>query len=212
MKINFLNVLKQKSTSGEIAEQIVLLEVKQAEVEAQKDALRREAKELRQRKLCAEAVSDAQIKEADMKLEDITLTMEAISESLTKLKDKLRDALEEERREGREVVQMTHARFIGERKELEEEFARLRGRLLAFAESILGPVAETYMKDGRLFQHDTGTHDIYLREADKARAALKRPTYYEKKRDNENYAQRLTEFDLDKEFETVLARHRVHNQ
>lgn len=212
MKLNFLNVLKQKSTSDEIAGQIVLLEAKQAEVEAQKDALRREAKELRQRKLCAEAVSDAQMKEADAKLEDITLTMEAISESLAKLKDKLRDALEEESREGREAVQMTHARLIGERKELEEEFARLRGRLLAFAESILGPVAETYMKDGRLFQHDTATQDIYLREADKARAAMKHPTYYEKKRDNDACSQRLTEFDLDREFEAALARHHVHKQ
>jgi hypothetical protein len=212
MKINFLNVLKQKSASGEIAEQIVLLEAKQAEVEAQKDALRREAKELRQRKLCAEAVPDTQIKEADVKLEDITLTMEAISESLTKLRDKLRDTLEEERRDGHEAVQRTHARLIGERKELDEEFARMRGRLLAFAESILGPVAETYMKDGRLFQFDTGTQDIYLREADRARAAMKRPTYYEKKRDNENYSQRLTEFDLDKEFGAALARYRASKQ
>jgi len=210
MKLNFLKILNnQGNSSDEIAEQIALLEGKQAEVETQRDALRREAKELRQRKLCGEAVSDIQIKEADRKLEDVTLTLEAIGESLPKLNNKLRHALEEEKREGHKVVNKIHKSLLAERKELDEEFARQRGRLLAFAESILGPVAETYMKDGRLFMHDSATHNIYLREAERTRAAMKRPTYYEKNKENDDYSERLTEFDLDKEVEAVLARHRI---
>jgi len=210
MKRNFLKILNnQGNSSDEIAEQIALLEGKQAEVETRREVLCREAKEPRQRKLRGEAVSDIQIKEADRKLEDVTLTLEAIAESMPKLNNKLRHVLEDERQEGNATVQKIHERLIAERKELNEEFARQRGRLLVFAESIIGPVAETYMKDGRLFQHDGDTHNIYLREAEKARAVMKQPTYYEKKKENDNYSDRLTEFDLDKEVDAVLARHRI---
>lgn len=181
----------------------------QTEVESQQDSMRQETKELRQRKLCGEVVTDIQIKEADRKLEDVTLTLEAISKSLPKLKDKLRDALEEEKKEGNVTVQKVHSKLIAERKELNEEFARLRARFLVFAETILGPVAETYMKDGRLFQYDENTHDVYLREADKVRAGVKHPTYYEKKKANDNYSDRLTDFDLEAEVDALLASHRI---
>ena len=104
MKMNFLNVLNRKSTSFEIAEQIVLLEVKEKEMQKEKEKRRNDAKELRQKKLCGENVSESQIKEADLKVEDINLTIETIADSIANLKDKLRPALEAEK-EGEQTGQ-----------------------------------------------------------------------------------------------------------
>ena len=92
MKLNFLKVLNnQNNTPDEIAEQIVGLEQKQIEYEKQLDVLRQQAKELRQKKLCGEVVSDAQINEADRKVENANLDLEAVAESIVKLTDKLHE-------------------------------------------------------------------------------------------------------------------------
>ena len=90
MKLNFLKVLSnQNNTPEEIAEQIVGLEQKQVEYEKQIDVLRQQAKEFRQKKLCGEIVSDGQINEADHKVDNANLDLEAVSESITKLEEKL---------------------------------------------------------------------------------------------------------------------------
>jgi hypothetical protein len=208
MKINFLNVLNHKSTSDEIAEQIVLLEAKQAETEKEKEKLRNLSKELRQRKLCGEAVSDAQIKDADLRVEDVNLTIETINDSIAKLKERLYQALEDEKDESHVLVNKRHKALLAERKALDEEFARMHARILVFAESMLGSLAEVYMKDGRLFRHNTDTHHIFKDEYEKAKRDLKHPTYYEKQVENESLSESLRQFDADKVFEAVLEKQR----
>src|SRR3989338_4530371 len=95
MKLNFLKVLNNQSNNPEeIAEQIVGLELKQIEYEKQRDLLRTQTKELRQRKLCGEAITNDQIKEADRKAENAGLDLEAVTESLAKLEERLRAAYE----------------------------------------------------------------------------------------------------------------------
>lgn len=208
MKINFLNVLNRKSTSDEVAEQIVLLEAKQEEAAKEKEALRTVAKELRQKKLCGEPVGENQIKEADARMEDATLNHEAIVESINKLKDKLRMALEEEKQETEEEGRRIHEELSEERKFFDEEFARMHARLLVFAKSFLGPVAETYMKDGRLFRFNSGTNHVFKIETERAERALTHPTHYEKELHKESCYDRAREFDLEKEFEAKLEQHR----
>ncbi len=204
MKLNFLNVLKQKSPSNDIAEQIVLLERKLLDVEKEKTKLKESAKELRQRKLCGETISDAQIKEADMLVKDMDLTVEAITESVTKLKEKLTDALEDEKEASRIDAGRKNKVLCAERKMLDEELARYHARFLAFAETILGSLADVYMKDGRLFRFSGETHHVFEDEYGKAQSSIKHPTYHEKKTEYEYQCQWYREHDLEKEFEAKL--------
>jgi len=204
MKLNFLNVLKQKSPSNDIAEQIVLLERKLLDVEKNKGDLKESAKELRQRKLCGEEISDAQIKEADTLVKDIDLTVDAITESVTKLKEKLTDALEDEKEASRLDAGRKNKELCAERKMLDKEFARLHARLLAFAETILGSLADVYMKDGRLFRFNGDTRRVFEDEYGKAQSSIKHPTYHEKQMEYERQCQWYREHDLGKEFESKI--------
>jgi len=208
MKINFLNVLNRKSTSDEVAEQIVLLEAKQEEAAKEKEALRAISKELRQKKLCGEPVGENQIKEADARMEDATLNHEAIVESINKLKDRLRTALEEEKEGLKTEANRLNEEICKERRSCDEEFARMHARLLVFAQSYLGSVADAYMKDGRLFRFNSKTNHIFMIEKERAERALTHPTCFEKEIEKDNYHLRYREFDLDKEFEAKLEHHR----
>jgi len=181
MKLNFLNVLKQKSPSNDIAEQIVLLEKKLLDVEKEKGKLKESAKELRQRKLCNEQIIDSQIKEADTLVKDIDLTVEAITESIAKLKEKLIATVEDEKEAKRVNAGKKHRELCAERNMLDEELARYHARFLAFAETILGSLADVYMKDGRLFRCPGDAMHIFEFEYKKAKGAIKHPTHYEKK-------------------------------
>lgn len=208
MKINFLNVLNRKSTSDEVAEQIVLLETRQHETEKEKEKLRKASKELRQKKLCGEAVSDAQIKDSDLRAEDIDLTIETIGESIAKLKERLYQAIEEEKDENHVLVNKRHRALLAERKALDEEFARMHARILVFAETILGSLAEVYIKDGRLFRYNGDTYYVFKDEYEKAKSELKHPTYYEKQVGNECLSESIRQFDPDKAFEALIDKHR----
>lgn len=208
MKLNFLNVLKQKSPSNDIAEQIVLLERKLVDVEKEKGKLKESAKELRQRKLCGEEISDSQIKEADTLVKDIDLTIEAITESIAKLKEKLTVTVEDEKETKRLNAGEKHKDLCAERNVLDEELARYHAKFLAFAESILGSLADVYMKDGRMFRFNGKTKDVFEAEYEKAKSSIKHPTHYEKHLEYERVWQWLLEFDLNKEVESLLEKHR----
>lgn len=208
MKLNFLNVLKGKSPSSDVAEQIVLLERKFLDVEKDKGKLKESAKELRQRKLCGEEISDAQIKDADTAVKDIDLTIEAITESVTKLKEKLNVTLEDEKEAKRVNVGETNKELCAERKMLNKELARYHARFLAFAETIFGGLADVYMKDGRMFRFNGETRDVFEDELAKAKSAIKHPTHYEKNLEYERIWQWILKFDLNKEVELIMEKRR----
>ncbi|MEK7200396.1 MAG: hypothetical protein AAB212_10850, partial [Bacteroidota bacterium] len=122
MKLNFLKVLNNQSNNPEeIAEQIVALELKQIEYEKQRDLLRIQTKELRQRKLCGEAIIDDQVKEADRKAENAGLDLEAVTESLAKLEERLRAAYESIRDSGNTVSGQRLNAILPEYNRLNEE-------------------------------------------------------------------------------------------
>ena len=95
MKLNFLKVLNtNKTTPDEIAAEIAALEARQKDCEQELSGLREQAKDLRKRRLCGETVSEADIKDADHKVESVGLDLEAIVESIAKLDEKLRNTLQ----------------------------------------------------------------------------------------------------------------------
>ena len=90
------------------------------DVEKEKGKLKESAKELRQRKLCNEQISDSQIKEADTLVKDIDLTVEAITESIAKLKEKLIATVEDEKEAKRVNAGKKHRELCAERNMLDE--------------------------------------------------------------------------------------------
>jgi len=212
MKLNFMKVLSAKVGPDEIAEQIVLLEQKQKEIQAERDVLRGKAKEFRQRKICQEPVSDAQIREADNKVEGANLDLEAIAETMAKLTEKLLISLEE-RKEVLEKEQLKENEVLGEEYKIaQEELARAKARLLVFAEMVVGPVAHQYLKSGSLYSFDPDTNHIFEAEAEKARLQVRRPTYYEKREAYQDKGELLLRFNLDDECQRIIEKYRAKYQ
>jgi len=212
MKLNFMKALSAKVGPDEIAEQIVLLEQKQKEIQAERDSLKGKAKELRQRKICQEPVSDAQIREADNKVESANLDLEAIAETIDKLTEKLLISLEEHRDLAEKERLKENEVLAEEYKIAQEELARAKARLLVFAETVIGPVAHQYLKSGSLYNFDSDTNHVFEAEAEKARLQVRRPTYHERRQDYETRRDVLLRFNLDAECENIMAKYRAKYQ
>lgn len=208
MKLNVLNVLNKKSSSDEIAEQIVLLEEKAREAMSERDALRAAAKELRQQKLCGEAITDAQVKEADSRAESAVLDLEAIEETMQKLKSKLTAVLEDIKQKNTPECQKRRSAIIADRQKAKAEIAKAKARLLVAAEAYHGPSAEYYVKDGSIFLSGDETDVLYREEVERCRDQVKRPTYYEKKCEIDNYSNRISEMRVEEEVERLLNKYR----
>lgn len=211
MKLNFLKVLNnQNNTPEEIAEQIVGLEQKQVEYEKQLEALRQQAKELRQRKLCGEAVSDAQINEADRKVENACLDLEAVADSHTKLEERLRAAYESIRDNGNTVGGQKLNAIQPEYNRLQEELALAKAKVLVLAEQIWGTsTAQHKLRNGYLFHSDEKTDHIMNEEVLQLRASVKQPTYYMKHSEVQHYANWISLMSIDYEFNKVLNQYRT---
>lgn len=212
MKLNFMKVLSAKVGPDEIAEQIALLEQKQKETQAERDSLKGKAKELRQRKICQEPISDAQIREADNKVESANLDLEAIAETIAKLTEKLLVSLEEHK-EIAEKERLKENEVLGEEYKIAyEELAQAKARFLVFAETVMGPVAHQYLKSGALYGFDSDTNHIFEAEAEKVRLQVKRPTYYERRQAYDAKAEALIMFNLNDEYERIMAKYRPKYQ
>lgn len=210
MKLNFLKVLNnQNNTPDEIAEQIVGLELKQIEYEKQRDLLRIQTKELRQRKLCGESITDDQIKEADRKAENAGLDLEAVTESLAKLEERLRAAYESIRENGHTVSGQKLNVIIPEFNRLNEELALAKAKVLVLAEQIWGnATAQHKLRNGYVFHNDDKTDHMMNEEVQKLRASVKHPTYYMKYTDAQNYSSWATLMNIDYEIDNILNKHR----
>lgn len=211
MKLNFLKVLNnQNNTPEEIAEQIVGLEQKQIEYEKQLDGLRQQAKELRQKKLCGELVSDAQINEADRKVENASLDLEAVADSHAKLEERLRAVFQSIRDNGNTVGGQRLNAILPEYNRLQEELALAKAKVLVLAEQIFGTAtAQHKLRNGYLFHSDEKTDHIMNEEVLQLRASVKQPTYYMKYTDVQNYASWISLMNIDYEIGKVLDKYRI---
>ena len=210
MKLNFLKVLNnQNNTPEEIAEQIVALEQKQLEYEEQIDALRQQAKELRQKKLCGEVVSDAQVNEADRKLENANLDLEAVTESITKLEQKLHKTYEAIVENGGTVYAQKINAISPEFDRLTEELARAKAKVLVIAQQLWGYAAEVKLRRGQFFDDDPQVDAMMKEEVEKLTASIKEPTYFTKYNEAQSYSSWINSLNIDMESEGLLNRQRA---
>jgi hypothetical protein len=210
MKLNFLKVLNnQNNTPEEIAEQIVALEQKQIEYQKQRDVLRQQTKELRQKKLCGEIVSEPQIADADRRVENANLDLEAVAESIAKLNDKLRKTYEAIIENGQAVAGQKIKAIELEHDRLTEELARAIAKVLVIAEQLWGVGIISRLKDSSVFDDDPKTDQIMKDEADKLRSSVKEPTYYSKFRQAESYSSWTSGININDEMSSILEKHRA---
>lgn len=210
MKLNFLKVLNnQNNTPEEIAEQIVALEQKQIEYQKQRDVLRQQTKELRQKKLCGEIVSEPQIADADRRVENANLDLEAVAESIAKLNDKLRKTYEAIIENGQAVAGQKIKAIELEHDRLTEELARAKAKVLVIAEQLWGVGIISRLKDSSVFDDDPKTDQIMKDEADKLRSSVKEPTYYSKFRQAESYSSWTSGININDEMNSILEKHRA---
>lgn len=210
MAINFLKILSNQSNEPEeIAEQIVALEQKQIECKKQHGLLRDQAKALRQQKLCGEAITDEQVKDADRKAENAILDLEAITEGIVKLEEKLRATFESIRDNGQNATAERQSVLLPERARLCEELARSKAKLLVVAEQLLGKVkAEERLRSGSIFESDPDIDPLMKKEEEKLRASVKQPTYYKKISEVQSYGSWATALNVNEEVQRVLDKHR----
>ena len=212
MKFNFLKILNNQSNNPEeIAEQIVALEQKQIEYEKQRDLLRTQAKELRQRKLCGETITDDQVKEADRKAENTNLDLEAVTESVVKLAERLHSAYESIRDNGNTVCGQRLNALLPEYNRLSDELALAKARVLVIAEQLWGNAeAKHKLRTGSIFENDDKTDHIMNEESEKLRTSIKQPTYYTKYSEAQSYSSWTMRMNIDYEIENVLNKYRVN--
>lgn len=209
MKLNFLKVLNtNKTTPDEIAAEIAALEAKQKDCEQELSGLREQAKDLRKRRLCGETVSDADIRDADRKVESVSLDLEAIVDSIAGLDEKLRNTLQAIKDGGVDESQRRKMLIEAERTKALEELARAKARLIVAGEVYVGSCADNLAKDGRLFDYDPETHKLYQAELERLRTQVKHPTYYEKKMEADDYARWTREMDVDDEAHALVSKQR----
>ena len=210
MKLNFLKVLNnQNNTPEEIAEQMVALEQKQVEYEKQIDALCHQAKELRQRKLCGEPVSDSQINEADRKVENANLDLEAVIESIARLDEKLLKTYEGIVENGGMVYTQKINAISPEFDRLTEELARAKAKVFVIAQQLFGYNAEVKLRKGQFFDDDPQMESIMKEEVEKLKASVKEPTYFTKYTEAQNYSSWISALNIDQESERLLNKQRA---
>lgn len=210
MKLNFLKVLNnQNNTPEEIAEQIVGLEQKQIEYEKQLEALRQQAKELRQKKLCGETIPEEQIADADRKVENAGLDFEAVKESIAKLNDKLHKTYDA-------IIENAH-RVTGERaKALEpeqdrlfDELARAKAKVFVISQQLWGYMADVRLRRGHFFDDGPVYEQRFKDEVERLMANVKEPTYFSKRQDIDRYTNWTANLRINEESERLLNKQRA---
>ncbi len=212
MKLNFLNVLKGKSTPEEIAEQIVALEEKQKLCEQEKVEAKEKAKEIRSRVMCGERVNPDAVKQADLALEECDINLDVVTESLTKLKAKLEEALTAKRDEEAKRVIEDRKQLNLDRDKSLLELWRAKGKLFALAFAIYGHPETTrrHLEEFPEFSPGLGSdaHKVFHAEIDKGIAELRRPTIADVAEDIRCRDHWVSHFDLEQEIKALMKKYR----
>ena len=212
MKLNFLNVLKSKSTPDEIAEQIVALEEKQKICEKEKQDAKERSKESRSRIMCGEKVNPNVVKEADSALEECNINLDVVSESLEKLKQKLEEsfiALKDET--SQKVIEM-RKRLNRDRDKVKLDLWKAKGKLFGLAFALHGH-PETTRRDLEsfpAFSPSVGTeeYDVFHAEKDRVIDGLNRPTVADVEEEIRGKSNWVSTFDLEKEIRRIMRKQR----
>jgi len=212
MRLNFLNVLKGKSSPNEIAEQIVALEEKQKLCEQEKTEAKEKAKEIRSRVMCGERVNTDAVKQADLALEECNINLDVVTESLTKLKAKLEEALTAKRDEEAKRIIDDRKQWDIEREKAVLELWRAKGKLFALAFAIYGhpETARRHLEESPEFNPRLGTdaYKVFHDELDKSIAELRRPTIGDIEENIRGRDHWVSHFDLEHEIASVMKKYR----
>ena len=212
MKLNFLNVLKGKSTPEEIAEQIVALEEKQKLCEQERTEAKEKAKEIRSRVMCGERINPEAVKLADLALEECNINLDVVAESLVKLKTKLEEALTEKRDEEMKRLIEDRKAMNREKETLILDLWKAKGRLFALAFAIYGHPETTrrHLEDYPAFSPSLGTepHSIFHAEKEKGIAELRRPTTADIEEDIRVRDHWVSHFNLEQEVNNLMKKYR----
>jgi len=212
MKLNFLNVLKGKSTPDEIAEQIVALEEKQKICEKEKQDAKERSKEIRSRIMCGEKINPNAVKEADSALEECNINLDVVSESLEKLKEKLEEAFITLKDEASQKVIEIRRRLNRERDKAKLDLWKAKGKLFGLAFALHGH-PETTRRDLEsfpAFSPSVGTeeYDVFHAEKDRVIDGLNRPTVADVEEEIRGKSNWVSTFDLEKEIRRIMRKQR----
>jgi hypothetical protein len=212
MKLNFLNVLKGKSTPEEIAEQIVALEEKQKLCDQEKIEAKEKAKEIRSRVMCGERVNPEAVKLADLALEECNINLDVVAESLSKLKTKLEESLIAKRDEVlKRIIEDRNAMNL-KKDEAILDLWRAKGKLFGLAYAIYGHPETTrrHLQDYPSFSPSLGTdeYNAFHPEKEKVIAELRRPTIADVEEDIRGRDHWVSHFDLEQEINALMKKYR----
>jgi len=212
MKLNFLNVLKGKSTPDEIAEQIVALEEKQKICEKEKQDAKERSKEIRSRIMCGEKINPNAVKETDSALEECNINLDVVSESLEKLKEKLEGSFIALKDEASQKVIEIRRRLNRERDKAKLDLWKAKGKLFGLAFALHGH-PETTRRDLEsfpAFSPSVGTeeYDVFHAEKDRVIDGLNRPTVADVEEEIRGKSNWVSTFDLEKEIRRIMRKQR----
>jgi len=212
MKLNFLNVLKGKSTPDEIAEQIVALEEKQKICEKEKQDAKERAKGIRSQIMCGEKVNPSAVKEADSALEECNINLDVVSESLEKLKEKLEEAFIALKDEEAEKIIVIRKRLNRERDKVKFDLWKAKGKLFGLTFALCGHPEGTRrdLESFPAFSPSVGTeeYDVFHAEKDRVIAGLNRPTVADVEEEIRGKSNWVSNFDLEKEMRRIMKKHK----
>ena len=212
MKLNFLNVLKSKSTPNEIAEQIVALEEKERQCEKEKQDAKERVKEIRSKIMCGEKVDPNVVKQADSALEECGINFDVVVETIAKLKEKLEETFIAIKDEETQKLVETSKRLNRERDKARLELWKAKGKLFGLAYALHGhpEVTRRALESFPAFSPSLGTeeYEIFHAEKDKAIARLDRPTVADIEDEIRNTSHWITHFNVDEEVKEIMKKHR----
>ena len=213
MKLDYFNVLRKKSTPDEIAEQIVALEIKQKQCEAQRDKARKVCKEIRGRAMCGEKMPPDVIRNADKDHEDASLDLEIVVDSIADLHKVLDVALEAFCAQERIRDQQIQREINDKQPEIMRMLFRAQGRLIGIATAVYGVpeiAQEMLMRTNTMLS--LGNESPYLADYSaglkEGKAQLGHPTIEELRNVSQALSLWLAQWNAEREHEQIVDRHR----
>jgi hypothetical protein len=208
MKLNFLNVLKKKSTPDEIAEQIVALEIKKTQCEKARDEAKNACKELRGKAMCDEKINPDDIRAADKAYDEAVLNLEIVTESIEEMHKALDTALLAHRDDESIRLSEKRKKLNDETVNSMKDLARAKGRIVGVAMALFGQdyYAIEHLGQSSNYRYDPDHVDYaeFKDGQDRALAELRHPTLFDVKEECSTIERQLAMFNLDDERKRIL--------
>ena len=142
-------------------------------------------------------------------VENVNLDLEAVSESITKLEEKLHKTYEAIVDNGGAVCAQKINAISPEFDRLTEELARAKAKVLVIAQQLWGYNAEVKLRRGQFFDDDPQVDGMMKDEIEKLRVSVKEPTYFTKYNEAQTYSSWINNLNISMESESLLNKQRA---